>query len=189
MTIPVYVTGALALLLQTWLSDKMQKRALFLIVSAIPVSVGYLICVGTASHGAGYAAMFILAGGTINDIFILMIWTNAIEGVYAFSALCVTWVATNLTPDHKRSVGLPFFYSIGNLSGLVSSQLYPSKEGPRYVKGNAISAGLEVLALFFIVAAWFVLRKRSAKKTKMIADGATTNGKEGDESLDFKYTL
>jgi hypothetical protein len=72
---------------------------------------------------------------------------------------------------------------------LISSQLYPTKDGPRYVKGNAISAGLEVVAIFFVIAAWFVLRKRSAEKAKMIADGATTNGKEGDESLDFKYTL
>lgn len=112
-----------------------------------------------------------------------------IAGVYAFSALCVTWVATNLVPDHKRSVGLPFFYSIGNLSGLVSSQLYPSVEGPRYVKGNAISAGLEVVAVFFVIAAWFILRRRTAQKAKLLAEGATTNGKEGDEALDFKYTL
>jgi hypothetical protein len=67
MTIPVYATGALALLLQTWLSDKMQKRALFLIISAIPVTIGYLICVGTGNHGAGYAAMFILSAGMLNN--------------------------------------------------------------------------------------------------------------------------
>jgi hypothetical protein len=189
MTIPVYTVGALALLLQAWLSDKMQKRALFLIIAATPVTIAYLICVGTGNHGAGCAAMFILSAGTFNGIFISLTCPNTIIGVYSFSALCVTWVATNLVPDHKRSVGLPFFYSIGNLSGLVSSQLYPATDGPRYVKGNAISAGLEVLAVLFVVAAWFVLRKRNAAKDKMIADGATTNGKEGDEALDFKYTL
>lgn len=63
MTIPVYVVGAVALLLQTWLSDKLQKRALFLVISAVPVATGYIICVGTASVGGGYAAMFILAAG------------------------------------------------------------------------------------------------------------------------------
>jgi hypothetical protein len=110
-------------------------------------------------------------------------------GVYVFSALVVTWVATNLIPDHKRSIGLPLFYSIGNLSGLVSSQLYPSKDGPRYVKGNAVSAGMEVVAIFFVIAAWFVLRRRNQQKEKLIAEGAVTNGKEGDEALDFKYTL
>jgi hypothetical protein len=115
--------------------------------------------------------------------------TNISIGVYVFSALVVTWVATNLIPDHKRSVGLPLFYSMGNLSGLISSQLYPSKDGPRYVMGNAVSAGMEVVAIFFVVAAWFVLRKRQQKKDKMLAEGAATNGKEGDEALDFKYTL
>jgi hypothetical protein len=72
---------------------------------------------------------------------------------------------------------------------LISSQLYPATDGPRYRKGNAISAGLEVMAVFFVIAAWFVLRKRSAEKAKMIADGATTNGKEGDQALNFNYTL
>jgi hypothetical protein len=98
-------------------------------------------------------------------------------------------VATNLVPDHKRSVGLPFFYSIGNLSGLISSQLYPTTDAPRYVKGNAVSAGMEVMAVIFVIAAWFVLRKRNAQKAKMIADGATTNGKEDDQGLHFQYTL
>jgi hypothetical protein len=111
------------------------------------------------------------------------------SGVYVFSALVVTWVATNLIPDHKRSVGLPLFYSIGNLSGLISSQLYPSKDGPRYVMGNSVSAGMEAVAIVFVGAAWWVLRRRQAKKDKMLAEGATVNGMEGDEALDFKYTL
>jgi hypothetical protein len=64
MTIPVYTTGALALVLQAWLSDRMKKRAMFLIIAATPVIIAYLICVGTGNHGAGYAAMFILSAGT-----------------------------------------------------------------------------------------------------------------------------
>jgi hypothetical protein len=63
MTIPVYTTGALALVLQAYLSDRMQKRALFLIMAATPVILGYVICVGTGNHAAGYAAMFILSAG------------------------------------------------------------------------------------------------------------------------------
>lgn len=110
-------------------------------------------------------------------------------GVYSFSAIIVTWVATNIIPDHKRSVGLPVFYSLGNLSGLVSSQLYPSKDGPRYIMGNATSAGMEVVAVFFVIATWLLLRRRNAKKDKLIAEGATTNGLEGDMALDFKYCL
>jgi hypothetical protein len=63
LTIPVYVLGALSLVAQAYLSDRLQKRALFLIMSAIPVIVGYVICVGTANATAGYLAMFICVIG------------------------------------------------------------------------------------------------------------------------------
>lgn len=55
--------------------------------------------------------------------------------------------------------------------------------------GNAVSAGMEVIAILFVIAAWFILRRRNAQKAKLEAEGATTNGNEGDEALDFKYTL
>jgi hypothetical protein len=75
------------------------------------------------------------------------------------------------------------------VSNLVSGQLYPTNQGPRYVPGNAISAGLTIVAGFLYAACWFLLRRRNAKKEKMLAEGATDNGKEGDESLEFKYIL
>lgn len=172
MTIPVYVVGLLTLLVQAYLSDRFYKRAWFLVGAACPVIAGYLICVGTPHTGAGYFAMFLLA-----------------TGCYAISTIVVAWVATNLMPDDKRSVALPVFYSIGNLSGLVSSNLYPTNDGPRYVMGNSISAGLEVVFVGFVLAGWLLLRRRNAKKDKLVAEGATTNGLEGDKSLGFKYSL
>jgi hypothetical protein len=101
----------------------------------------------------------------------------------------VTWIATNLSPDSKRAIGMPFAYSIANISNLVSGQLYPSQQGPRYVQGNAVSAGLTVVAGFLYGACWLLLRYRNAKKAKLIADGATDNGKEGDQSLETMYIL
>lgn len=172
LTIPVYAVGALSLVAQAYWSDRLQQRALFLLVSAVPVATAYLICVGTSSPVAGYVAMFVL-----------------VTGVYSFSCLMMTWVATNLVPDYKRSVGLPIFASIGNCSGFVAGQLYPSSQAPRYVMGNAVSAGLEVIAAVFVVLTWLLLRRRNQQKDKMIAEGATTNGMEGDRSLDFKYIL
>jgi MFS transporter, ACS family, DAL5 transporter family protein len=172
LTIPVYAVGACSLLVQAYWSDRLRRRAVFLLASAVPVVTAYLICVGTASKTAGYAAMFIL-----------------VLGVYSFSCLMMSWVATSLVPDYKRSVGLPLFAFIGNCSGIVSGQLYPPRQGPRYVMGNSISAGLEVIAAIFVVITWFLLRKRNQKKEKMIAEGAATNGFEDDRGLDFKYIL
>ena len=63
MTIPVYATGTVSLVVQATASDKLQQRCLFLVGSAIPVITGYVICIGTANQTAGYAAMFILCLG------------------------------------------------------------------------------------------------------------------------------
>ncbi|KAL1898439.1 hypothetical protein Sste5346_003342 [Sporothrix stenoceras] len=172
MTIPVYVLGAISLITNCYISDRMNRRAIVLLWCCIPVVTGYLICVGTANAHAGYAGMFVL-----------------VLGVYPISTLVVAWMGTNLSPDNKRAFGLPFFYSIGNLSLLISSQLYPSTQGPRYVQGNAVSAGLEVVAACLYASSWFILRRRNALKKRLIAEGATTNGKEGDRALDFTYGL
>lgn len=110
-------------------------------------------------------------------------------GLYPISTLAVTWIATNLSPDSKRAIGMPLAYSIANISAVVSSQLYPSQQGPRYVQGNAVSAGLTVVAMFLYGACWLLLRRRNAIKAKMLAEGATTNGLEGDQSLASMYIL
>lgn len=160
MTIPVYVLGAISLVTQVCLSDKYRKRGFFIMGCCVPVSVGYLICVGTADKAAGYAGMFVL-----------------VLGLYPISTLAVTWLTTNLSPDSKRAIGMPIAYSIANISAVVSSQLYPSAQGPRYVQGNAVSAGLTVVAMFLYGACWVLLRHRNIQKKKLLDEGATTNGK------------
>jgi hypothetical protein len=172
LTIPVYAVGAVSLLTQAYWSDRLKQRALFLLISACPVMIAYIICIGTPSKIAGYIAMFIL-----------------VTGVYSVSCLLMTWVATNLVPDYKRSVGLPIFASIGNCSGLVAGQLYPKSQGPRYIVGNSISVGLEAIAAVFVVLTWLLLRRRNQQKDKLIAEGATDNGLKGDQALGFRYIL
>ncbi|KAF2671949.1 high-affinity nicotinic acid transporter-like protein [Microthyrium microscopicum] len=167
LTIPVYVLGAASLCLQVYFSDKLRKRGLVIMACCVPVAVGYLICVGTANPHAGYAGMFIL-----------------VIGLYPISTLAVTWITTNLSPDTKRSIGMPIAYSLANVSNVVSSQLYPDQQGPRYQQGNGISAGLTIVAGFLYGTCWLLLRKRNAKKAKLLAEGATTNGLEGDQSLE-----
>lgn len=84
---------------------------------------------------------------------------------------------------------MPLVYTIADMSSLVSSQLYPSQQGPRYVQGNAVSAGLTIVAMVLYAACWLLIKRRNAMKEKLIAEGANTNGLEGDQSLDFTYML
>jgi hypothetical protein len=84
---------------------------------------------------------------------------------------------------------MPLVLAISDISSLVSSQLYPTQQGPHYTQGNAISAGLTIVAGILYTVCWLLLKYRNAKKAKLIAEGATTNGLEGDMSLDSMYML
>ncbi|KAI4756595.1 high-affinity nicotinic acid transporter [Aureobasidium sp. EXF-3400] len=172
LTIPVYIFATLTLITATFTSDRLKKRAAVLAILPVAPIIGYIIACGTASHAAGYFAMFLCGGG-----------------IYSYNCLILTWISTNLAPDYKRSMAMPFFVSLANVSGIVSSNIYPSVDGPRYLMGNAVSAGMETLALGGVVVVWWVLRRRNLEKEKLRAQGIEDNGKNGDQALGFVYVL
>ncbi|KAK5034538.1 hypothetical protein LTS07_003459 [Exophiala sideris] len=172
LTIPVYALATGTVALMAWISDRLHKRALCLLIVPIPVLIGYAIAIGTPSHGAGYFAMFLCGAG-----------------IYPYNCLMLTWVSSNLAPDFKRSVGIPLVATIANISGVLSGQIYPTTDSPRYISGNAVSLGLEFVALCGVLAIYSLLRWRNAKKEQDLAAGMESNGKEGDASLDFRYVL
>lgn len=79
--------------------------------------------------------------------------------------------------------------SIGNASGLAASQIYPIGDAPRYIMGNAISLGGEVIALICIGLLYALLKYRMRQKERMLAEGLETNGMEDDRGLGFKYVF
>lgn len=172
LTIPVYVFATCTLATATFASDRLQRRTIVLSILPIPVVVGYIIVCGTANHAVGYFAMFLCGGG-----------------IYAFNCILLTWVSNNLAPDYKRSVGVPLFICLGNISGIASSNIYPASDSPRYIMGNAVSAAMEFLALGCVFVMWWTLKQRNEEKVKQKAEGAESNGKEGDRALDFIYTM
>ena len=168
----MYIFGTISLYCTAWVSDRLNKRAV--VAGTIPflVVIGYAIAVGTPNLGAGFFGMFLCAAG-----------------IYPYNTIVLTWVSNNLKPDHKRAVGLPLFLSLANIGGIPASQIYPSSDAPRYVPGNATSLGMEAGAILCVWLVYFLMRWRNQKKQKLIDQGVTDNGKEGDEALDFHYTL
>lgn len=79
--------------------------------------------------------------------------------------------------------------SIANASGLAASQIYPSYDAPRYIMGNAISLGSEVIALLCVGLIYVLLKWRMRQKERLLAQGQESNGKKGDMALDFKYVF
>lgn len=110
-------------------------------------------------------------------------------GLYPISTLAVTWATNTFAPDSKRAIAMPMVFTMADISSMVSSQLYPSTQKPRYIQGNAVSAGLTCVAGLLYTASLYLLRRRNMKKEKLLAEGATSNNMEGDRSLDSMYIL
>lgn len=79
--------------------------------------------------------------------------------------------------------------SIGNAAGMAASQIYPSKDEPRYIMGNAVSLGGDVIALFCVGLMYLLYKYRMRRKERLLAEGHTSDGKEDDRGLGFKYVF
>jgi hypothetical protein len=70
---------------------------------------------------------------------------------------------------------------LANISGIASSQIYPASDKPRYIKGNSVSLGMEMVALLGVACMYLLLRYRNKRRSSQEAD---ENG-----SGDFKFIL
>lgn len=63
LTIPVYVMACIILGFVTYISDRLNKRAVVAVFVPFVVIAGYAIAIGTSVPGAGFFAMFLCSGG------------------------------------------------------------------------------------------------------------------------------
>lgn len=169
-------------------SDRFKKRLPLIVAMTFPGILGYAMIIGTANKAVGYLAMFLCVAGK-NSISYSGISLTDFAGLGSFSVLFLTWISINLSPEYKRSIAIPFVLTITNCSGMVGSQIYITRDAPRYVMGNVVSMCCEIAALILVGALYLTLRRRNAAKNKSRMEGSTTNGKEGDKSLDFVYQM
>lgn len=170
LTIPIYLLATISVAIVSYWSDRIGKRAIFLAIVPIPVLVGYAIAVATPNNAAGYFGMFLCG-----------------IGIFPFNCIMLSWFSSNVSPDHKRSVALPIAASIANISGVLSGQIYPKTDAPRYISGNSISLGLEFVALAGVGTICLLLKWRMAGKKKALDEGKQSDDADGDHALDFQY--
>ncbi|BCR89666.1 putative MFS transporter [Aspergillus chevalieri] len=125
LTIPCYAVGAIAYLAVAWLSDRLQRRAIFVCVFCAISMIGYGILISDTPSGVHYFGALLVA-----------------LGLYVAVGLPLAWLPTNLPRYGKRTFATGLQLTFGNVSGVMSPFLYKSNEAPRYVRGNAVTCGL-----------------------------------------------
>ncbi|KGO47786.1 Major facilitator superfamily domain, general substrate transporter [Penicillium expansum] len=149
LTIPCYGLGAIAYLSVAWLSDRTQHRAFFICLFCAISVVGYGILISDSSSGVHYFGALMVA-----------------LGLYVAVGLPLAWLPTNLPRYAKRTYATGLQLTFGNISGVMSPFLYPNSEGPRFVRGNAVTLGMVAFAGIvygFMWVSYRIINKRRAQ--------------------------
>ncbi|KAJ5171041.1 Major facilitator superfamily domain general substrate transporter [Penicillium coprophilum] len=178
LTIPCYGLGAIAYLGVAWLSDRSQRRAFFICLFCAISVVGYGILISDSSSGVHYFGALMVA-----------------LGLYVAVGLPLAWLPTNLPRYAKRTYATGLQLTFGNISGVMSPFLYPNSEGPRFVRGNAVTLGMVAFAGLVYGGMWLSYRFINKRRAQGLEDEKISSLSEhdiqemGDRNPRFLYSI
>lgn len=178
-SVPPYAAGAIVTVLVGWTSDKTRMRGYCNIGTGVIGIVGFILLISTSNPAAQYVGTFLGA-----------------MGIYPTVSNTLSWVVNNTEGSLKRAVVIGMVVGWGNLNGVVSSNIYLTKEKPRFYTGHAVILGYQVVCLvggsiFMNVMLRLENNKRQAGKrdAKWEATPEEEKNFAGDKRPDFHYTL
>lgn len=147
LTAPPFFLSFLTVIATCYIADRTQQRGIVIAILTAIGGTGYVILATAKSVGARYFGVFLAAAGIF----------PAIGNV-------LPWVTNNQGSDTRRGTGIVLLNLIGQCGPLLGTRLYPSSEGPFYVKGQSVCAGF--MFLFCLLA--LLLRTLLARENKKL---------------------
>ncbi|KAG9111193.1 hypothetical protein FRC07_008083 [Ceratobasidium sp. 392] len=178
MSTPPYCLAMFVAYFAATASDKVGRRAPFVMGLQLVSITGYAMIRGTSNPDVAYAGIFLTC-----------------SGVYSTVPCLISWISNNVGGDTKRAVVLAMAIGIGNLGGICSSFVYRAKDAPRYKLGhNVILASLCMAHAAAGFTWWNLARLNREKEARCKAEGITDERKSefremGDGSPLFRYVL
>jgi len=116
-------------------------------------------------------------------------------GPYIIMPITVVWLAINLGKGYKRTIGLAALIGLGNCGAFVSSNVFLTKESPKFHTGFSVGLGMNMLVAVGLTVMYVGLRLENQKRDRL-PPGKPLVGYEhvpvedlGDKHPDFRYEL
>lgn len=176
MTIPCYAVGAISYVVIGRISDRQQRRGIWVLALGTVSTCGYGMLISNGGPAVHYAGCFLVA-----------------TGMFVVIGLPLAWLPTNLPRYGKRTTAIAMQAMIGNSAGIMASFLYPKEQGPRYVKGHAITMAMLIFGVVTISLVWVYYmiankRRLDGKEDHKIQGLSDSEVEElGDKSPRFVY--
>ncbi|SPN96594.1 related to allantoate permease [Cephalotrichum gorgonifer] len=172
-----YVTAAIITVVVGYVADRTSRRGIYNLVFGTVAAAGFSMLLGSEDPAVQYAGTFLAA-----------------LGIYPCISNTISWVANNTEGVYKRGIVLGFTIGWGNLTGIVSSNIY--YKPPNFIEGHAIVLGF--LAAFLVGGSFVMMvflekqnKKRSSGRMDHVLEGKTDQeaADMGDMHPRFVYTL
>lgn len=104
LTIPVFFWASFAYIVISYFSDKVKRRAFFMVPACFVTAIGYAVNLGVpiTNRAVLYFSTFLIA-----------------PGVYIIVGLNCAWLLNSHAPYYKRAMAIGMNQSIGNCAGIV----------------------------------------------------------------------
>jgi hypothetical protein len=126
MSIPIFITATILALSAALLSDHLRHRFAFIITGCLVATIGYsiLLAMHDVPTGVRYFAVYLIVGGG-----------------YIAQPITLVWLNNNLGGHYKRGVGAAMQVGLGNIGGIIASNIFLQSQAPEYPVGFGTALG------------------------------------------------
>ncbi|KAL7009607.1 hypothetical protein EMMF5_000515 [Cystobasidiomycetes sp. EMM_F5] len=180
-TVPPYAVGFIWGLSVAYMSDRFDRRGLFLLCTVPMGLIGYIILIATNTtmYSARYAALFLI-----------------VVAMFPVGPFFLAWGLNNCATDNERAVAGGFIPGFGSAGSIIATWVYLPDDAPAYPIGNRINLVFVILVISFSAITMFYClwenRQRKAGKRDHRLEGYTKEeldaGVLGYHHPDFRYS-
>ncbi|KAL8700175.1 MAG: hypothetical protein Q9201_005595 [Fulgogasparrea decipioides] len=174
-TVPPNMAGFLAVILCTFLSDRIKGRGPIMIGCCSTAIIGYIMLLVKTRPLVHYGGTFLVA-----------------VGVFPSSPAVMGWLANNLAPHYVRATGTGLQIAIANCAAFIATFTYLEKDKPDYTTGHAINISFLVFSLILSSTNILYTKWENRKRQRGGRDHRLSEGDEGMLGYrhpSFRYTI
>lgn len=176
LSAPPSFAAFLFALITTWIADKTQQRCLVLFVTAAVGGVGYIILATVDTVGVRYFATFLASAGVFSTI-------PNILGL----------TLNNQGSDTRRGMSIVLINLVGQCGPFLGTNVFPTNEAPRYIKGMSVCAAFMFFAALLALAQRLLLMWENSKLDRKYGSVRTSKDSKDiaqeNYGPNFRYVL
>ena len=176
-SIPIFIVATVTSIAAAYCTDRMRHRFGFCMLGLVIASIGYIMLLAQnhLSKGVKYFALFLI-----------------VPGGYITQPITLVWMSNLVSGHYKRSVSSAMQVGLGNIGGIVASNVFFASEAPKYPTGYGVSLGMLWICGASCVAMFFLVKRENAKRERGDRDHRLEDEVHrdnlGDDHPEFRLT-